>query len=57
MSVGPTELSTGFPTMYSPAGVLAATTFAGVALAALVVAALPGFAAASAPLRLSFREE
>ncbi|HZV74313.1 MAG TPA: ABC transporter permease [Conexibacter sp.] len=38
--------STGFPTSYAPAGWLALTTFAGVTVVAVAVAALPGFAAA-----------
>jgi putative ABC transport system permease protein len=50
-------LGTGFPTIYAPAAAPALTLLALVAVAALTVAALPGFAAARAPLRLSFREE
>ncbi len=38
--------STGFPTSYAPAVWLALTTFAGVTLVAVAVAALPGLAAA-----------
>ncbi len=38
--------STGFPTDYAPAGVLALTTFLGVTLVAVAIAALPGLAAA-----------
>jgi putative ABC transport system permease protein len=40
------SLSTGFPTSYAAAGVLALSTFAAVTLVAVAVAALPGFAAA-----------
>jgi putative ABC transport system permease protein len=40
------SISTGFPTSYAPAGLLALSTFAGVTLVAVAVAALPGFAAA-----------
>jgi putative ABC transport system permease protein len=40
------SLSTGFPTSYSPAATLALSTFAAVTVVAVVVAALPGFAAA-----------
>ncbi|MDO8209657.1 ABC transporter permease [Conexibacter sp. CPCC 206217] len=50
-------LSTGFPTDYSPAFGLAAILCALVALIALLVIALPGYAAARAPLSLSFRED
>ncbi len=50
-------LGTGFPMIYAPAAVPAVTLLALVTVAALVVAALPGFAAARAPLRLGFREE
>lgn len=49
------ELTTGFPTVYRPAGALAMSTLASVSLVALLIAALPGWVAASAPLRLSFR--
>jgi putative ABC transport system permease protein len=38
--------STGFPTAYSPAWTLALSTFAGITLVAVAIAALPGFAAA-----------
>jgi putative ABC transport system permease protein len=38
--------STGFPTAYAPAWVLALSTFAGITLVAVAIAALPGFAAA-----------
>ncbi|HEX7290271.1 MAG TPA: FtsX-like permease family protein [Conexibacter sp.] len=38
--------STGFPTAYAPAWTLALTTFAGVTVVAVAIAALPGFAAA-----------
>ncbi len=38
--------STGFPTAYAPAWMLALSTFAGVTLVAVAIAALPGFAAA-----------
>jgi putative ABC transport system permease protein len=38
--------STGFPTAYSPAWVLALSTLAGITLVAVAIAALPGFAAA-----------
>jgi len=38
--------STGFPTAYRPAWLLALSTFAGVTLVAVAIAALPGFAAA-----------
>lgn len=51
------ELDTGFPTVYAPALLPALTTLAIVTVAALAMAALPGLAAARAPLRLSFKEE
>ena len=38
--------STGFPTAYAPAGWLALSTFAGITLVAVAIAALPGLAAA-----------
>lgn len=38
--------STGFPTAYAPAWTLALSTFAGITLVAVTIAALPGFAAA-----------
>jgi putative ABC transport system permease protein len=38
--------STGFPTAYSPAWLLALSTLAGITLVAVAIAALPGFAAA-----------
>ncbi|MBS1869104.1 MAG: ABC transporter permease [Actinobacteria bacterium] len=38
--------STGFPTAYAPAWTLALSTFAGITLVAVAIAALPGFAAA-----------
>jgi putative ABC transport system permease protein len=38
--------STGFPTAYAPAWALALSTFAGITLVAVAIAALPGFAAA-----------
>jgi putative ABC transport system permease protein len=38
--------STGFPTAYAPAWLLALSTFAGVTLVAVAIAALPGFVAA-----------
>lgn len=40
------SISTGFPTSYSPAALLALSTFAAVTAVAVTVAALPGFAAA-----------
>ena len=43
--------STGFPTAYAPAWLLALSTFAGVTLVAVAIAALPGFAAARVPTR------
>jgi putative ABC transport system permease protein len=51
------SLGTGFPTIYAPAAVPALALLTLVAMAALAVAALPGFLAARAPLELSFREE
>jgi putative ABC transport system permease protein len=51
------ELDTGFPTVYAPALLPALSTLAIVTVAALAMAALPGLAAARAPLSLSFREE
>ena len=50
-------VGTGFPMIYAPAALPALTLLALVTFAALTVAALPGFAAARAPLRLGFREE
>ncbi len=43
--------STGFPTAYAPAWLLALSTFAGVTLVAVAIAALPGFAAARVSTR------
>ena len=51
------EVGTGFPMIYAPATVPALLLLALVTLAALAVAALPGYAAARTPLRLGFREE
>jgi hypothetical protein len=48
-----TSLTTGFPSTFSPAFVLAGLTFAGVALLALVAVSAPGYAAA----RVSPRDE
>jgi putative ABC transport system permease protein len=50
------EHSTGFPTSYSTAGWLALTTFAGVSLVAVAIAALPGWIAARVPPTTSFQE-
>jgi putative ABC transport system permease protein len=51
------ELDTGFPTVYAPALLPALSTLAIVSASALAMAALPGLAAARAPLRLSFKEQ
>jgi putative ABC transport system permease protein len=40
------SISTGFPTLYKPAGLLALSTFAAVTIVAVGVAAVPGFLAA-----------
>jgi putative ABC transport system permease protein len=48
--------STGFPTSYSTAGWLALTTFVGVSLVAVGIAALPGWIAARMPPTTSFQE-
>jgi putative ABC transport system permease protein len=51
------ELDTGFPTVYAPAILPALSTLAIVTVSALAMAALPGLAAARAPLSLGFKEE
>jgi putative ABC transport system permease protein len=42
-------ISTGFPTRYEAAGWLALSTFAGITVVAVAIAALPGYAAARVP--------
>lgn len=51
------EVGTGFPMIYAPATVPALLLLTLVTVAALAVAALPGYVAARTPLRLGFREE
>ncbi|HEY6781318.1 MAG TPA: FtsX-like permease family protein, partial [Thermoleophilaceae bacterium] len=51
------EFGTGFPMIYAPAAVPALTLLTLVTVAALAVAAFPGYVAARAPLRLGFREQ
>jgi putative ABC transport system permease protein len=48
------RLTTGFPTEYAPAIVLAVGLFAIVAAAALAVIAVPGYSAARTPMRVRF---
>jgi putative ABC transport system permease protein len=49
--------STGFPTSYAPAWMLALSTFAGITLVAVAIAALPGFAAARvSPAAVAFED-
>jgi putative ABC transport system permease protein len=50
-----TGLTTGFPTIFSPALLLAGLTLAGVALIALVIASLPGYAASRVSPTVSFQ--
>jgi putative ABC transport system permease protein len=52
-----TGLTTGFPTIFSPALLLAALTLAGVALIALVIASLPGYAASRVSPTVSFQNQ
>jgi putative ABC transport system permease protein len=52
-----TSLTTGFPSIFSPAIALAALTFAGVALVALLVVSIPGYAAARVPPSMSFQND
>lgn len=52
-----TSLTTGFPALFSPALLLAAATFAGVALVALAAAAVPGYLAARVSPAMSFQRE
>jgi ABC-type antimicrobial peptide transport system permease subunit len=49
------SLTTGFPSIFSPAFGLAAWTFAGVALVALAAVSAPGYAAARVPPAMSFQ--
>jgi len=49
-----TGLTTGFPTIFSPAFLLAGLTLAGVALVALVFASVPGYAASRVSPTVSF---
>lgn len=50
-------LTTGFPSIFSPAIALAAITFAGVALVATVIVAIPGWFAARVSPTVSFRSD
>lgn len=50
-------LTTGFPSIFSPAFGLAALTFAGVALVATAVVAVPGYFAARVPPEVSFQND
>jgi putative ABC transport system permease protein len=52
-----TGLTTGFPTIFSPALLLAGLTLAGVALVALVIASLPGYAASRVSPTVSFQNQ
>jgi putative ABC transport system permease protein len=50
-------LTTGFPSTFSPAFVLAALTFAGVATVALLVVSIPGYAASRVSPTMSFQND
>jgi putative ABC transport system permease protein len=50
-------LTTGFPSIFSPAVGLAALTFAGVALVALLVVSIPGYFAARVSPTVSFQSD
>jgi putative ABC transport system permease protein len=50
-------LTTGFPSIFSPAVALAVITFAGVALVATVIVAIPGWFAARVSPTVSFRSD
>jgi hypothetical protein len=52
-----TSLTTGFPSIFSPAFMLAGLTFAGVALVALVAVSAPGYAAARVSPAMSFQND
>jgi putative ABC transport system permease protein len=52
-----TSLTTGFPSIFSPAFVLAGLTFAGVALVALVAVSAPGYVAARVSPAMSFQND
>lgn len=52
-----TSLTTGFPSIFSPAFVLAAFTFAGVALVALLAVSVPGYAASRVSPAMSFQND
>jgi putative ABC transport system permease protein len=51
------SLTTGFPSIFSPAFGLAAWTFGGVALVALAAVSAPGYAAARVPPAMSFHSD
>lgn len=50
-------LTTGFPSIFSPAVALAVITFAGVALVATIIVAIPGWFAARVSPTVSFRSD
>jgi len=52
-----TGLTTGFPTIFSPALLLAVLTLGGVALIALVIASVPGYAASRVSPSVSFQNQ
>jgi putative ABC transport system permease protein len=52
-----TGLTTGFPTIFSPALLLAALTLGGVAVIALVIASVPGYAASRVSPTASFQNQ
>jgi putative ABC transport system permease protein len=52
-----TSLTTGFPSVFSPAFALAGLTFAGVAFVALVAVSAPGYAAARVSPSMSFQND
>jgi putative ABC transport system permease protein len=49
--------TTGFPTSYATAGTFAGTTFLGVTLVAVAIAAIPGWAAARVSPALATADE
>ena len=52
-----TSLTTGFPSIFSPAFALAGLTFAGVALVSLLVVSIPGYAASRVSPAMSFQND